>query len=160
MLNVKQLADHVVRPVLQSLGMDSGAAFLLLLGTAAQESNFAFIRQVGGGPALGLWQMEPATHDDIALNYLSFRPELRDRILAATGACSIDSAHLISNLAYACAFARLHYYRVPSAIPETLDGQADYWKSHYNTYLGAGTVEEYCRNFRTRVAPALARVDK
>jgi hypothetical protein len=26
---------------------------------------------------------------------------------------------------------------------------ASYWKEHYNTYLGAGTVEEYIENWQS-----------
>lgn len=41
----------------------SDAAVNLLLGTAAQESEFGkYIRQIRG-PALGVFQMEPATFD-------------------------------------------------------------------------------------------------
>jgi len=63
----------VIAPVLQKSGLDSEAAEELLLGTAVQESlNFKYRRQMGGGPARGYFQMEPATHDDIWDNYLQF----------------------------------------------------------------------------------------
>jgi len=38
---------------------------------------------------------------------------------------------------------RIHYLRVPEPIPDTIQGQAAYWKMHYNTELGAGTPQEY-----------------
>lgn len=59
-----------------SLGLWSQAAEDLLLGTAIQESGLVHVRQVGG-PALGYWQMEPATHDDIWASFVQHRPELR-----------------------------------------------------------------------------------
>ena len=44
----------------------------LLMGTAAQESALGeYIRQLGNGPALGIFQMEPETFDDIVRNYLA-----------------------------------------------------------------------------------------
>lgn len=152
-MNVKQLSEHIVKPVLMALGMFSGEAFLLLLGTAAQESGgFNFIRQLGNGPALGLWQMEPATHDDIVENYLRYRPELESKVLELAGVTEFNSRYLLINLAYACAFARLHYRRVKGAIPLSLDGQARYWKDHYNTHQGKGHPQEFIDNYQRYVA--------
>lgn len=54
---------YVVRPVLRVMSAWSQPAEDLVMGTAAQESRLTYLRQLGGGPALGLWQMEPATHD-------------------------------------------------------------------------------------------------
>jgi hypothetical protein len=48
--------------------------------------------------------------------------------------------------------ARVHYLRRPEPIPTDLTGQAEYWKKWYNTYLGAGTVEEYIENYKKYVS--------
>ncbi|KAF0118141.1 MAG: hypothetical protein FD149_866 [Rhodospirillaceae bacterium] len=67
----------VIRPTLLHLGLHSPAAEALLLGTAIQESRLGtYLRQTGGGPALGVYQMEPATHEDIWTNFLAYRPDL------------------------------------------------------------------------------------
>tara|TARA_R110000782_G_C14819221_1_gene413884 strand:- start:31680 stop:32147 length:468 start_codon:yes stop_codon:yes gene_type:complete len=155
MLNVKQLREYVIRPVLRELNAHSDAAELLLLGTAAQESRFEYIHQLGGGPALGLWQMEPATHNDIVNNYLQYRPELAAAIFRASGCAGFAANNLLKNLSYACAMARVHYLRVREALPADLDGQAAYWKLHYNTPLGKGLVHEYVQNFKKLVEPSL-----
>ena len=60
--------------------MWSTAAEELVLGTAIVESSLIYISQHGAGPALGLWQVEPATHDDLYANYLSYRQELGSRL--------------------------------------------------------------------------------
>jgi hypothetical protein len=155
MLNVKQLREYVIRPVLRELNAHSEAAELLLLGTAAQESRFEYIHQLGGGPALGLWQMEPATHSDIVNNYLQYRPELAAAIFRASGCAGFAANNLLKNLSYACAMARVHYLRVKEALPADLDGQAAYWKLHYNTPLGKGAVHEYVQNYKKLVEPNL-----
>ena len=51
---------------------------------------------------------------------------------------------LAGNLYYATAMARIHYLRRPERLPSAMDveGLAQYWKDHYNTYLGAGTPEK------------------
>ena len=63
----------VIKPALEKLGLWSMAAEELVLGTAIVESAAIYLRQHGAGPALGLWQAEPRTHDDLYTNYLSYR---------------------------------------------------------------------------------------
>ena len=75
MLDADQFTRLIIRPALKIIGLDFRAAEELLLGTALQESRLTYLHQLGGGPALGLFQMEPGTHDDIWTNYLWNRPE-------------------------------------------------------------------------------------
>ena len=46
---------------------------------------------------------------------------------------------------YGAAVCRLCYYRKSEALPEAgdIEGQGAFWKQHYNTLLGAGTVSKY-----------------
>ncbi len=50
---------------------------------------------------------------------------------------------LTTNLIAQIVVCRLHYWRVPKKLPESLDDQAVYWKSFYNTSKGSGTVEHF-----------------
>ncbi len=155
-MNVSQLRDYVVRPALQYIGLWSIAAEQLVLGTALTESRGEYIRQVGGGPALGLWQMEPATHDDI-WRWLELRPasrgELRRAVndLCTPADITVGASELIGNLWYAAAMCRVFYYRLPDALPPAGDPltMAKLWKLRYNTYLGAGTVPKALPYFKT-----------
>lgn len=125
----------------------------LLVGTAAAESHLEIRRQIGGGPARGLWQMEPATAHDIFENYLIHRPDRYAKLMALMISMSevpiwtpalIDlEMHLEHNDIFACAMCRIHYLRVPEPIPETVEQHAKYWKQYYNTPLGAGTQGHY-----------------
>ena len=151
MINVPQFIVHVIRPTLERLDLGDGRATEeLLLGTAIQESRLQYLHQLGSGPAQGVFQMEPATYSDIWLNFLQYKPDLATRVntLSIHGAQGIDQ--LEANMYYACAMCRVHYRRVPAALPAQgdLEAQAEYWKEHYNTYLGAGTVEEYIENYQ------------
>lgn len=124
----------------------------LLLGTAAQESEFGhYLRQLGNGPARGFFQMEPATEEDIWNNYLAFRPPLRSAVYLITGR-SGPGPWLEWDVAYQIVMARLQYRRAPGAVPETLQGQAEYWKDFYNTAGGKGTVSEYLENWELYVS--------
>ena len=146
-LNDFQLRELIIIPTLMHLGLHSDNAVQLLLNTAKQESHLTYLTQLGNGPARGLWQMEPATHDDIWTNYLAYRDALADnvRVLAIGTKGVPDADQMVGNLFYACAMARIHYLRVPAILPHANDAlaQALYWKEHYNTELGRGTVEEF-----------------
>jgi len=152
---IKQLRDRIIRPTLESINSWSPVAEALLLGTAAQESHFKYYVQLGGGPALGIYQMEPATFRDIWDNYLKYRPVLnaRARMWAHTsnvpGATRPDPEEMVWNLRFATVMCRMHYMRVPSPLPEKISPVqlGRYWKQFYNTPLGKGTVDEFAKNW-------------
>ncbi len=154
-LDVKQLGLQVVRPTLDYMGMGGPVAEALILGTAAQESGFHSLHQVGGGPALGLWQMEPDTARDIWDNFLAFRLPERSKIrtLMIPWLSGVDQ--LGGNLYYACAMARLDYYRSPTKLPETVDLEAlaTLYKTVYNTAGGAASTGEWVDNYNRLVGP-------
>lgn len=124
------------------------SAAQLLLGTAIQESGLQYVRQLGNGPALGYWQMEPVTHDDIWQNYLYYRGELADKVRSILPAEVEPNPELLAQLPeYAAAMARLKYRRAPDAIPTDLEGQAALYKRVYNTPQGKATEAEYLANW-------------
>lgn len=144
--DARQLREYVVRPVLVRLNLWSLAAENLVVGTAVHESRLDYLKQLGRGPALGICQMEPATHDDIWQNYLAYHPGLASRVEQLIAPWPVPrSSQLVSNLAYAVGMCRVHYRRVPTALPKADDtvGLGAYWKTHYNTHLGAGTIEQF-----------------
>lgn len=149
-INKDQLLQYVIRPTLARLGLGSPSAENLLLGTCAQESRMGnFLHQVNG-PAKGIYQMEPATHDDLWENYLKFNPDICRNVLLI-GKCDTDN--LVTNLVYATAMARIQYLRAPEGLPAANDisGLARYWKKYYNTPEGAGTEEEFIHNYNIYV---------
>ena len=152
-LDAAQLRQMVIKPALEKLGLWSTAAEELVLGTAIVERSLIYIRQYGAGPALGLWQVEPTTHDDLHANYLSYRQELSSRLMdLRSPALSMDE-NLATNLMYDTAVCRLCYYRQPEALPEAgdIEGQAAFWKQHYNKPLGAGAVGKYMRSLSSEL---------
>lgn len=155
-MDAKQLTTLVVRPTLEALGLYSRAAEQLVVGTIYQESlKGRFLRQVGGGPALGVIQMEPATYDDIWNNYLAYKRSLANKLTELASMSSLDDdmrpsvTQLITNLAFSVGMCRVHYLRKKPPLPSAgdIEGLAHYWKDHYNTSLGAGTVEEFIEKF-------------
>ncbi|MXV44301.1 hypothetical protein GS501_04475 [Saccharibacter sp. 17.LH.SD] len=140
-LDLSQLKAEIVRPTLKAIGLWSLAAENLLTGTALVESGGVYLRQLGSGPALGLWQMEPFTHDDCWQNFLKFpaHHSLADAILAMQSHDQTPSGQLVSNLRYACAMARVKYLRAPAPLPSAQDAidLSSYHKRWYNTQGGA-----------------------
>lgn len=139
MFNVRQFRDLVIRSLreLEPTIPVTDVATCLLLGTAAQESRMGtFLRQCGGGPGLGVFQMETATFDWLREKYPQF---LRGR----------QAVELEWDLKLAAKAARLRYWAVPDELPLSTKPQnlADYWKKHYNTPAGAGQPEDFVRNY-------------
>lgn len=153
-LSPRLVRDRIILPTLDALGLDENTcvqSMELLLGTAATESRLGlWLRQLGGGPALGLYQIEPETEWDVWNNYLTFRPELRKTV---QGWSKGSEGELEYNHAYATAIARLCYRRAPAPLPAAGDreAQAAYWKKYYNTPLGKGTPEKYLKDWRDLV---------
>lgn len=150
-----QLRLHVIRPVLEYLQLDSYDAENLLLGTCAQESRMGhYIKQING-PALGIFQMEPATHNDIWGNYLMYKQDLSDRVIRLIASAPSRLCQMETNLAYQAAIARIHYLRVPEKLPkgDDIEEMARYWKKYYNTEQGKGTEEEFIKNYKEYVKP-------
>lgn len=156
--NPQGFVSDVITPALTALGLDQNlsAATELLLGTALQESGLVHRVQLGGGPARGLFQMEPNTHDDIWANFLKFRPPLAEKVGTFLGGNAPNSQLLTNNDAYAAAMARIHYYRMGQIVGRTpipgqgdIPGMAAYWKAYYNTGQGAGSPAQFVANWES-----------
>jgi hypothetical protein len=155
MIRPAQLRDEVIRPVLASLRplqadqADTAQENLveLLLGTAMQESHCGDYLAQLHGPALGVWQMEPATEQDIWKNYLNGRP-IAVPIMRLIVQGIDRTAQLAGNLYYACAMARMQYMRVAAPLPAAGDkvAQAQYYVKHYNAG-GKATFSDYLWNW-------------
>ena len=121
----------------------------IVLGTGYKESGYIHTRQMGGGPALGFWQMEPDTHDDVRDNFLAYRPDLKAAAEKAAGQPSPTAELLVTNPVYAALMCAIQYYRSPLILPRAFDafGQASMWKRVYNG-PGAGVVADAVQYFR------------
>lgn len=161
-IDPQQFRDLVVRPVLRDMRMWSLAAERLVLGTVAAESEMGYsLKQRGGGPAVGVCQMEPTTAKDLLKRYLSGRRDIDRRFQAAFQLLTDEyinwalvplariSEKIMSDLRFAVGLCRLRYWVVPEHLPEPHDVEALalYWKRHYNTALGAGRTEDFETKF-------------
>lgn len=147
-----QLRELIVRPALVALNMHSEAAENLVMGTAAQESLLGkFLKQVGGGPALSIFQIEPATYQDYWDGYLADHPDVANLVRKAvcTNEGTPPAGRMVWDLRYAAMMCRIHYRRIRSPLPDAQDvwALAAYWKKYYNTVHGAGTEQEFVDHY-------------
>jgi RHS repeat-associated protein len=150
-LRAKMFRIGTVEPALRNLSFSTGKTWdsknsvHLLVGTALQESLLEYRRQIGGGPARGLFQMEKDTFDDIFTNYLAFRTSLRTAVEAFAYSESNSFGEIEYNDRFAAIMARIHYARVASQVPSYTDAaaMAAYWKNYYNSSKGKGTESEF-----------------
>ena len=147
--------NYVVIPTLELLAdyderLNTQASVELMMGTAAQESHIGYwLNQMNGGPGRGIYSIEPDTSEDI-WRYLmrEDKSDLKQVVSELAAGDSDLESQLTTNLMYATALARIKFWMIPEPIPEDLEGQAAYWKSHYNTPAGRGTVVEYLESYR------------
>lgn len=151
---VRELRRCVIKPVLKMMSvatnekMDSHAAENLLLGTAAVESEFIYLKQKGGGPAVSIYQLEPRT-----VTWLAEWAELahleQTMIDLGLHGDMPTMEQLQGNVYLATFFARLRYWVVPAPLPPSNDkvAMSIYWKTHYNTKFGKGRREKFVRAY-------------
>ncbi len=148
-LNAGQLLIYVIRPTLEYIGWGGDVAEQLVLGTGITESRLRYLHQIGGGPALSIYQIEPATFRDTYDNYLKFRVERSVIESLRDGRPTTEEEELNYSLAFATAICRAHYRRQPAPLPDSGDAPAlaAYWKKWYNTGFGRGTVAHAIPHF-------------
>ena len=154
-LHPDRLRD-IIRLSIRSINQWSTEAEEILLMIAAHESGLGrYLHQIGG-PALGLYGMEPATESDIWASYMDYRPGLADKIAALCGLCGPSREQLQYNPLYATVMARLKLRQCPGKLPPAYDinAMADYAKQYYNTPLGRATAEKYSLDYCRLVARA------
>ncbi len=151
-----QFRELVVLPVLDRLAhlrpeMQSPAAVELLMGTAAQESKLGvYLKQYPTGPARGVYQIEPATFNDLMISIKDRHPDVLNAMLDYSSPAIPLGAQLAGNLYFATAIARVNYWRKPFHMPSNVDlpALAGIWKRWWNTPLGAGTEAQWIRSYK------------
>lgn len=144
---------RVIQPALAYMGPAYSGASIergLLVTGWHESAKFSEIAQLGPDYALGPWQMERLTFDDLWERWLDSTVErrgLRETLRDLVPPMHADEPFeaLACAPLFACGMARLRYRMVPQALPAAGDaaGWAAYWKQHYNTPLGAGKPAQF-----------------
>lgn len=156
MLIASQLREFIIKPALYDLNLSGEDAEELLLFTCAVESEGGtYIKQVNG-PALGIYQMEPATYNDIWQNFIKDKRSLLLMLGSNFNTFSQpDEQRLMYDLRFATAMCRIHYLRNSVNLPSKGDivGMWDYYKHFYNSSLGSAKQSESIAKYLAFVKP-------
>jgi hypothetical protein len=151
MIDNKQLRELIIKPALDCLQMYSDSAEELLVFTCACESlGGTYLKQVKG-PALGIYQMEPATYTDIWENYIKNQGHVLNLLSINFDVHKLPlPERMIYDLKFATAMARLHYRRRKEPLPQAtdIDGIWEYYKKYYNTHLGKAEKETSIKHYQ------------
>lgn len=125
---------------------------MLIAGTCAHESlGGTYLKQIVG-PALGLYGMEPVTHDSIWGAYLPNQTFVTGKLMALCQFARAPRSDMLAyNLIYATAMCAILYkWRLDKhnePLGKTIEEIAAVWKEHYNTPAGKGTVKQFIENY-------------
>jgi hypothetical protein len=173
------ILHHIIRPTLSYCEFPQsspGSSYEhLVFATGAHESlGYTQIYQMGGGPALSPWQIEPLTARNLwtrhvigrtspiglklsSLVFLQRSISPSNMVLIPLNPTDNMLHQLATNFPLACAICRLKYYDSPFVLRPaddlTPNDYAQVWKMYYNSLKGKGTVDEFLSNYREFVAP-------
>ena len=156
MIECSQLRDYIIKPSLQLINMYSEGSEELLVAICAQESSGGrYLKQIGG-PALGIFQMQPSTHDNIWTKYLLNSD--KEKTINTLGYTVLKGCRyiisppaevMIHNLYYATMMARCFWLGFEGLIPDKndLDGIWDIYKEYWNTEDGAAIQSKFFSSY-------------
>lgn len=169
------VVEKAIKPALVMLParMRSREAVVMLLAIGLQESKFQYRRQMGNGPARGLWQFEKMGGVAGVMQHQSSR-EIAQAVCVARDVPKWRSGIFI-NTAYhqlehddvlAAAFARLLLWTDPKALPALNDIEPA-WQLYLRTWrpgaYSRGTAEQKAalrKKWGTYYAQAMQEVSK
>lgn len=130
------------RAVVDVLG-GGDAAYRLMCETAAAETLCGTLRdKTPNGAGRGLFQCDLIGFNDVQLRARQSDVDALQRAFDFD-LRQLEWSALNHSPLLAAAVCRLHYKLRPGVIPASLEERAAYWKQHYNSVLGKGTVKDY-----------------
>ncbi len=150
MLNINQFRELIVKSSLTDLLLYSQDAEELLIFTCAVESLGGSYLQQLNGTAIGIYQIEPVTYNDLWNNFIIHNNKIVLQLMNNFDVNRMPSeARIIYDLRFATAISRIFYRRIDESLPPADDVNAiwDYYKKYYNTHKGKSEKEESIRKY-------------
>ena len=176
-MNKSQLLDIIVIPTLKEIphGYSESAALTVMMIIAHESLRGHYIAQ-SGGPALGLGNIEPATHDSVWLNgdsapkngfamgFISqcqystlsyFKGLLNEGELDESDSKDLNISHAFHpapsrmnyDMRYAVFMIRQRLFMKPEALPDNPADISIYLKKFWNSAGGAATDTSYLTDY-------------
>lgn len=148
----RELQHLVIRPTLEYLGDFSPAAQTLLVATAAMESELGFHLCEPQTRGLGVYRINPRSHQLLWDQYLAKDPELASKVRGLASQHEFlahPHLELTTNLRYATAIAWLLYKRKNKPLPEATDipAMGKFWRRHFHSRPQA-TLEAFMLRYK------------
>ena len=136
------LAVQMARKICDCIGPGKyNTAVHMIIETAVAETGLGRIEDKTDGAGMGITQFDKIPFNDIRNRSIKLRPIILKEL--GVDISKVDWDDLRYNIFLSLLFARLLYWLKGEPIPQTIEERAAYWKLHYNTKLGKGTVEHY-----------------
>ena len=158
MIDQNQFRKYLIQAPLNEVGIYSRDAEELLIATAAQESVLGTYLHQESGPACGIYQMEPNTHDSLWNHFLITTHNTGQEITTLgyhiLKTCNYtlrpDASFMTHNLWYASLMARVFYMDIEDPLPHHDDYESiwTYYKTYWNTKFGKATRAEFFANLK------------
>ena len=140
-INLKRI-DEDAQMICECIGKGLyGTAKEMIIETAIAETGLGQIEDKTVGAGMGLTQFDEMPFNDIRNRCLKLKPQIQKDLKIDISLVEWDD--LRYNQFLSLLFTRLHYWLKGDPIPATIEERAKYWKQHYNTVQGKGTVEHY-----------------
>ena len=122
----------------------------MIIETAIAETGLGQIEDKTVGAGMGITQFDKLPFNDIRDRCVKSRPKILKDLGVDISLVHWDDlrynqflALLFTRLLYWLASRKVDGKYVSIPIPATIEERAEYWKQHYNTPAGKGTVEHY-----------------
>lgn len=157
-MNKTQLENLIVKPMLRDIpsGLSEPSLLATMMVIAHESKRGEYIHQMNNGPALGLIQMEPRTHDSVwrygescwrnaVLCGITTKDRMRLTLPPAP-------ERLLYDIKYNVFMLRQRLFMKSESLPnlEGLDqlyAMNDYLKKHWNTVIGAAERHSYVNDY-------------
>ena len=113
----------------------------MIIETAVAETGLGKIEDKTDAAGMGITQFDKIPFADVRDRCIKLKPQIEKDL--GVDITKVNWDDLRYNIFLSLLFARLLYWLKGEPIPKTIEERAAYWKLHYNTPLGKGTVEHY-----------------
>lgn len=149
-----QLSEFIIKPTLKKIpkGFTEESVMAIEMIIAHESFKGKYIKQIGGGPALGLIQMEPETHNDT----WKHGDSIWDNALKVGIVNNYDHQNkihptpdrLIYDLSYNVFMARQRLFMKKGALPSSPGYMSMYLKENWNTVFGKADSYSYLNDWK------------
>ncbi len=151
-----QLVNMVIRPTLKEIphGYSEPALLAITMIIAHESKRGEYIHQLGNGPALGVIQMEPSTHESTwTYGDSIWGNAFKLGIIASESPTRPPVERLLYDLRYNVFMARQRLFMKPELLPNLadefaqIDAMSKYLKKHWNSVKGAASDTSYADDY-------------